>query len=147
MAGKEIRNSLHEFATSSPIFSVSLSFPRLSFYSCLITYCSLEIWSIRSSSSFANVVCPTIPILLNICSGLDAPISTLVTSLSFNSQESAICGRLCPLSFARASSFLIFSIFSGVMSDAWRNLPSLATRLSAGIPLMYFLITFPVPED
>lgn len=96
---------------------------------------------------FANVVCPTIPILLNICSGLDAPISTLVTSLSFNSQESAICGRLCPLSFARASSFLIFSIFSGVMSDAWRNLPSLATRLSAGIPLMYFLITFPVPED
>lgn len=46
--------------------------------------------SILSSSSLEKEVCPMIPILSKICSGFEAPISTLVTWSSFKIQLNAI---------------------------------------------------------
>ena len=76
---------------------------------------SFTVSSINFSSSSVKCVLFIIPMFSFICSGFEAPMSTLVATPSFITQERAICERGCPLPFARLSRALSFSIFSGEM--------------------------------
>lgn len=88
---------------------------------------------VRSSSSVngAQWIAFT---LSRICCGLEAPMSTLVTSSWWSSQPSAISASFSPRCAARSFSLRIWSRRSGVSALSFRNLPSLRIRLSSGIP-------------
>lgn len=99
------------------------------------------------NSSSVKSVCPMILMLSKICSGLEAPIKTLVTLSSLKIQLKAISARVWPRSPASTFKAWICASFSGVRADSFKKRPSVAMRLSVGIPLSNGLSEVPEPEE
>ena len=75
--------------------------------------------SIWASSSSVKAVLPAARMLSRICSGLEAPARTLVTTPSRSTQLRAISARVCPLRAARAFSARICSRRPSVRADSF----------------------------
>lgn len=101
------------------------------------------ILSIAFLSSLENSVLFIHPMLSRICDGLEAPTSTLVISPSLKIHDNAICAKVCPLFAAIPLNALTLFIFSSVMAFSLRKRPSVRTRLSSGIPLIYLSVNTP----
>ena len=101
------------------------------------------ILSIRSSSSLVKDVFSIAFILSMICDGFDAPIKTELTMPSFRTHASAISARVWFLSFAISESARTFLSFSSVIALTDRNLPSVITLLSLGMPFRYLSVSRP----
>lgn len=104
--------------------------------------------SIFCNSSSVKSVCPMILMLSKICSGLEAPIKTLVTLSSFKIQLKAISARVWSRSPASTFKAWICASFSGVRADSFKKRPSVAMRSSRlGYHLSNGLSEVPEPEE
>ena len=136
------KSALHKHTQSNrPYILAQCTFKNSNFYTQLnFLKCYFPIRnfsaasSMASSSSCVKGFLWMIFRLSRICSGLEAPTSTLVTTSSFRIQFSAICARVCPLRDAIPFSFLIPASAASVIRSSFRNLPSVRIRLSSGIP-------------
>lgn len=97
-------------------------------------------FSIASSSSGVNALFSVT--FSNICLEEEAPIITLETQLSFNSQESANSASVCPREDAISRSASVLFSKEGVKSCS-RRVNARFMRLSSGTPFLYLSVSSP----